>query len=301
MSGENKENPILYNKAYYATLEQKLDRLVLPSHLKTVLLTDKLAFLRKQKELSASLDGVDGADEYLMALFIQYVNEVWIGEEPPKEIHCDTSEIVQHIMEQKNDKATEVLQKEGMTKDQATNIIQMIANIIDASQYLFGNNFRTYADDGFSLELILRMHKMIGCKLFDCGVLRKRVVGAIGSSVVYCIPTKIEHRLVALVKFANDHRNGDIETMLRLGTLFFSEFLLIHPFIDGNGRTARLLLNFLLKDVTVIPFSMYAENREAYLRVLEDRNDQTQPPLALGKYVLERACEAADNLASLML
>ena len=31
-----------------------------------------------------------------------------------------------------------------------------------------------------------------------------------------------------------------------VGVLFFSEFLLIHPFADGNGRTARLLTNFIL-------------------------------------------------------
>ncbi len=47
------------------------------------------------------------------------------------------------------------------------------------------------------------------------------------------------------------------------------EFVSIHPFTDGNGRTARLLFNFaLLKNgypLTVI----HKEERKAYLTSLE--------------------------------
>ena len=73
--------------------------------------------------------------------------------------------------------------------------------------------------------------------------------------------------------------------MIRLGSLFFSEFLLIHPFSNGNGRTARLLLSAFLKFEMVIPFSMYISKREEYIEVLEKRNNLS-PPSALAHYVL---------------
>jgi len=76
--------------------------------------------------------------------------------------------------------------------------------------------------------------------------------------------------------------------MISLGTIFFSEFLLIHPFINGNGRTARLLLNFVMKDYSVVPFSLYS-SRESYIEVLEHRNDGNAPHL-LAHYILKSIC-----------
>jgi fido (protein-threonine AMPylation protein) len=47
-------------------------------------------------------------------------------------------------------------------------------------------------------------------------------------------------------------REINLEHALKVG-VFFAEFLKIHPFKDGNGRTARLLL---LKGFAIVPFSL---------------------------------------------
>lgn len=52
-------------------------------------------------------------------------------------------------------------------------------------------------------------------------------------------------------------------------TLLHGEFVKIHPFIDGNGRTARLLLNFELMKSGYTPIIIKNEQRAAYYDVLD--------------------------------
>lgn len=52
-------------------------------------------------------------------------------------------------------------------------------------------------------------------------------------------------------------------------TLLHGEFVKIHPFIDGNGRTSRLLLNFELMKYGYTPIIIKNENRAKYYEVLD--------------------------------
>lgn len=52
-------------------------------------------------------------------------------------------------------------------------------------------------------------------------------------------------------------------------TLLHGEFVKIHPFIDGNGRTARLLLNFELMKHGYTPIIIKNERRAEYYDVLD--------------------------------
>ena len=63
--------------------------------------------------------------------------------------------------------------------------------------------------------------------------------------------------------------NKDKVHPVKLAAEFNFKFVYIHPFIDGNGRTARLLMNLILMrkgyPITVIK----TENREEYMKALE--------------------------------
>lgn len=52
-------------------------------------------------------------------------------------------------------------------------------------------------------------------------------------------------------------------------TLLHGEFVKIHPFVDGNGRTSRLLLNFELMKNGYTPIIIKKENRSRYYEVLD--------------------------------
>ncbi|MEI7883800.1 MAG: Fic family protein [Clostridia bacterium] len=52
-------------------------------------------------------------------------------------------------------------------------------------------------------------------------------------------------------------------------TLLHGEFVKIHPFIDGNGRTSRLLLNFELMKNGYTPIIIKKDHRAKYYEVLD--------------------------------
>ena len=74
--------------------------------------------------------------------------------------------------------------------------------------------------------------------------------------------------------------NGAKDTInpLILSSVFHYEFVFIHPFHDGNGRTARLWQTAILSDwekaFTYLPIeSMIKQNQEEYYKVIDNCNN----------------------------
>ena len=55
---------------------------------------------------------------------------------------------------------------------------------------------------------------------------------------------------------------------LVLASLFHHKFEKIHPFSDGNGRTGRMMVNFILMDKGYPPMIIYKKDRSMYLDAL---------------------------------
>lgn len=57
---------------------------------------------------------------------------------------------------------------------------------------------------------------------------------------------------------------------IELAAWTHAEFVRIHPFIDGNGRTSRLIMNYQLMINGFLPISIAKENRLEYYNALEE-------------------------------
>ena len=64
-------------------------------------------------------------------------------------------------------------------------------------------------------------------------------------------------------------KNIKDENVLVAAAYFHSKFENIHPFADGNGRTGRLLMNYLLIVHNHPPIIIHEEDRNVYYKALE--------------------------------
>jgi fido (protein-threonine AMPylation protein) len=76
------------------------------------------------------------------------------------------------------------------------------------------------------------------------------------------------------------------------------EFLSIHPFRDGNGRVARLVLSLMLRDVTLVPFTFSTLSRDKYLKALESRQHAAGEPARFCRFVIREAYVFVGNIHS---
>lgn len=64
-------------------------------------------------------------------------------------------------------------------------------------------------------------------------------------------------------------REGQTLHVVERAAILHSEFVKIHPFVNGNGRTARLLLNFELMKHGYVPIIIKKEQRVEYYNALD--------------------------------
>lgn len=122
-------------------------------------------------------------------------------------------------------------------------------------------------NESLSLRLIRKFNALVlNDDIENRGKFKKsnnEILGAEFETMPYYL---VEEKLTELIEKFNSGENNDL--IMRVAC-FHADFEKIHPFIDGNGRTGRLLLNLeLMKNgypITVIR----NEEREEYYTALE--------------------------------
>ena len=115
-----------------------------------------------------------------------------------------------------------------------------------------------------SLDLILKIQKQLTGGLlpkFESGKLRQKPVlvhDPRTNRVVYLPPDAkdVKSLLEDLIRFVNSNRDK-IDPLILAG-IFHKQMVIIHPFMDGNGRTTRLATKILLAEMGLNTFNLFS-------------------------------------------
>jgi Fic family protein len=120
---------------------------------------------------------------------------------------------------------------------------------------------------GFLKEDIFSIHKMIlkGIDDSHAGVIRSVPVRISGSPVI--LPNYL--KLPTLLDTFIQDFTATTDHPVKQAALAHYNIVTIHPFIDGNGRTARIIMNLILMQHGYPPAIIRPQDRLRYIKSLE--------------------------------
>lgn len=168
--------------------------------------------------------------------------------------------LVNSIMEEAI--ASSQMEGASTTRREAKDMLRRQQKPANKSQQMILNNYMTvqylseHKDNVFSMENLLAVHRLIASSTLDDsadeGRLRQDdkivVQNAITGEIVHNPPThdEVEQMLEDLFVFANEDDMENFIHPIVKGIILHFMLSYIHPFVDGNGRTARSLFYWYL-------------------------------------------------------
>ena len=195
--------------------------------------------------------------------------------------------------------ASSQMEGASTTRRIAKDMLRKQLKPINKSQQMIVNNYDTITkisndfNKDFSMENLLDIHRSISKSTLDNsedeGVFRKNddiyVVDSITGSVAHTPPSynEIIDMIVDLCEFANNDNNDNFIHPIIKGIIIHFILAYIHPFVDGNGRTARSLFywymikkGYWLTEYLSISRIIYTNKKsyeKAFLYTENDDND----------------------------
>lgn len=171
------------------------------------------------------------------------------------------------------------IEYEAQTQNSATSDVDDIAHYIEALNY----GIKRLEEFPFSLRFITELHEVLmkngrSSHFADPGSFRKTqnwIGGTALNNADFVPPAPIDllKGLSDLEKFI--HANDSYNPIVKAG-LIHAQFETLHPFLDGNGRTGRLLITLfllhsnLLERPTLYLSSYFKKHKNTYYSRLND-------------------------------
>jgi len=138
-----------------------------------------------------------------------------------------------------------------------------------------------------NLSIVLYWHKLL---LQDtdkdiAGQIRNHQVAIAGTAVQLPSPIELNPLLDDFFAWHNKEKNR--LHPVELAALVHLKFVSIHPFTDGNGRTSRVIMNFILHKNKLPMLDISYSNRASYYTALE-RSQKTGKDYIFVQYLIKR-------------
>jgi len=123
-------------------------------------------------------------------------------------------------------------------------------------------------------KLILKIHSFILKNIDDYNAGRYREVNVYitGSNIKLPEPENAPLLMKNLIRWYQNSKKD--YHPFELAVIVSMKFVMIHPFVDGNGRVSRLIMNFLMKKYGFPEINVLFKNREEYMECTRKANDE---------------------------
>ena len=115
-------------------------------------------------------------------------------------------------------------------------------------------------------KIVKDIHALLMENILTCGIYRREEVMISGASH---IPPAGNEMYAQIKNFYVEMEERKDLNGVELAAWTHAEFVRIHPFADGNGRTSRLLMNYQLLSKGFLPIFIAKENRLDYYNALD--------------------------------
>lgn len=116
-------------------------------------------------------------------------------------------------------------------------------------------------------NIVKDIHSILMENILVGGIYRNVEVRITGAKHKPPVPSEMYHQIKDF--FSNLNFKSDLNP-IELASWTHAEFVKIHPFVDGNGRTSRLIMNYQLMKHGFLPISVNKEDKLDYFNFLEE-------------------------------
>ncbi len=127
------------------------------------------------------------------------------------------------------------------------------------------------------------------------------VITSSGAMFHYATPEETPALMADLVQWYNEADACGALSPIELAAIFHYRYIRIHPFEDGNGRIARLLVNFILRQHAWPLMVVKTKNKQAYLNALAQADANVGPVPSDGAHAELAAIKPfVDHMAAIL-
>jgi Fic family protein len=155
-------------------------------------------------------------------------------------------------------------------KEKSLREVHEVINHKKALDYLL-----SYKED-ITKEFILKIHELVTMNTLEDYLTnqigRYRTVQVFVGHSIPPKPEDVPYKVATLIRWYTTNKK-ELHPLI-LATYFHSEFEKIHPFVDGNGRVGRLIMNFILNKNKYPMINIPKKKKFKYYEVLQTSHNK---------------------------
>ena len=218
-----------------------------------------------------------------------YLTEAWLDLTRKSDRRGDTYEICES-WDEPEAKLAEIIKRIVPNCENPESVAKRIRATYIACKEMF-NGENDPENDQITMSRIKRTHAMVVGLDPSTTTNFRTTACANDQGVRYVSPGQIPSKLEDLLTFLRTQIGvvRNFKDRLMLSVLFLERFMFIHPFQEGNGRTARLLFSVLMRPFCApVPLSLFWRDKEIRNLYIESIHANAGgPPICLAYYVLK--------------